>query len=35
MKDYLGAFAIALVISWLLTPLYQRLAEKLGMVDKP
>ena len=35
MGDYAEAFFIALLFSWLITPLYCRLAWKLGMVDKP
>ncbi|NLY51843.1 MAG: undecaprenyl/decaprenyl-phosphate alpha-N-acetylglucosaminyl 1-phosphate transferase [Firmicutes bacterium] len=35
MGDYLEALFIALIISWLITPWYQRMAEKLGIVDEP
>lgn len=35
MGDYASVFLISLVFSWLFTPIYRRLAWKLGMVDKP
>ncbi len=35
MRSYLLAFAIGLVLSWVLTPYVKKLAFRLGAVDKP
>ena len=35
LQDYFSIFILALVFSWLFTPIYKRVAWKLGMVDKP
>ncbi|NMB45260.1 MAG: undecaprenyl/decaprenyl-phosphate alpha-N-acetylglucosaminyl 1-phosphate transferase, partial [Firmicutes bacterium] len=35
MRQYCGAFLVALLVSWLITPWYRRLAWKSGIVDKP
>ncbi len=35
MREYYMPFVIALVVSWVITPWYRRLAWKMGVVDKP
>ena len=35
MQTYVVAFAIALIISWFLTPYVKNMAVRIGAVDKP